>query len=273
MAIIAAMIAVVTVFGEHLTSEELLLQQKSSDQWAFYQAKSIRRFVSEATADTMTQIHAGQPVIDKYVDEAKRYRKESDEVQKTATELEVESRLRGRQSLRIHFGEVFPRDRNRVRIAGNSNQEKLSSSPLAWPHLRSGPSSQLLFGSSSKGRRPVATGTSALAYPLEWIGMNCSNCGLANADTAKFCANCGTTLGGASMPPPTNQYQNQSQYQAPPQYQAPYPVAGTTARGGLTGRNIAIGCLILLAFVLFFGLSCTRACFGLRHRTYVHRRY
>jgi hypothetical protein len=107
MAIIAAMIAVVTVFGEHLASEELLLQQKSSDQWAFYQAKSIRRFVSEATADTMTQIHAGQPVIDKYVDEGKRYRKESDEVQKTATELEVESRLRGRQSLRIHFGEVF----------------------------------------------------------------------------------------------------------------------------------------------------------------------
>jgi hypothetical protein len=107
MAIIAALIAVVTVFGEHLTSEELLLQQKSSDQWAFYQAKSIRRFVSEATADTMTQVHAGQPAIDKYVGEANRYRKESDEVQKTATEFEAESRLRGAQSLRVHFGEVF----------------------------------------------------------------------------------------------------------------------------------------------------------------------
>jgi hypothetical protein len=107
MAIIAALIAVVTVFGQHLTSEELLLQQKSSDQWAFYQAKSIRRFVSEATADTMTQVHAGQPAIDKYVGEANRYRKESEEVQKTATEFEAESRLRGAQSLRVHFGEVF----------------------------------------------------------------------------------------------------------------------------------------------------------------------
>jgi uncharacterized protein DUF4337 len=107
MAIIAALIAIVTVFGQHLTSEELLLQQKSSDQWAFYQAKSIRRFISEATVDTMTQMRAGQPAIDKYVDEAKRYRKESEEVQKDAQDFQEESRLHGAQALRVHFGEVF----------------------------------------------------------------------------------------------------------------------------------------------------------------------
>jgi len=44
MAIIAAALAVVSVAGQICTTEELLLQQKASDQWAFYQAKSERRY-------------------------------------------------------------------------------------------------------------------------------------------------------------------------------------------------------------------------------------
>jgi hypothetical protein len=107
MAIIAALIAVVTVLGEHLSSEELLLQQKSSDQWALFQAKSIRRFVSEATADTLNEVRSSSPAVVKYTNEAQRYRKESEDVQKEATEFEDESKLRGKQSLRVHFGEVF----------------------------------------------------------------------------------------------------------------------------------------------------------------------
>ncbi len=107
MAIIAAGIAVVTVLGQHLTAEQLLLQQRSSDQWAFYQAKSIRRFVSEATRDTLTQEKADPAVISQYAKEAQRYASDQEEIQKEARALEVESRLRGRQSLRVHFGEVF----------------------------------------------------------------------------------------------------------------------------------------------------------------------
>lgn len=37
-------------------------------------------------------------------------------------------------------------------------------------------------------------------------------------------------------------------------------------------KNIGIGCLIAIAIVLLFGLSCTRACFGFRHRhSYLHQ--
>ena len=79
--------------------------------------------------------------------------------------------------------------------------------------------------------------------------MNCPNCGLANPDTAKFCANCGTQFGSANAP------------------------AGTGLAGNSMGKNIGIGCLIVLVILVFFGLSCTRACFGLRHRSYIHRRY
>ncbi len=90
--------------------------------------------------------------------------------------------------------------------------------------------------------------------------MNCPNCGLANPDTAKFCANCGTSFGNASSRP----------YQPAQPYSAPNVAPG----GRSMTRNIALGCLIILAIFLFFGLSCTRACFSWRHgRTYLHRRY
>lgn len=107
MAIIAAAIAVVIVLGQHLSSEELLLQQRSSDQWAFYQAKSIRRYISEATQDTLLQMKADPAAAEKYAKAAERYISDGAEIQKEAQALEAESRLRGRQSLRVHFGEVF----------------------------------------------------------------------------------------------------------------------------------------------------------------------
>src|SRR5258708_20000065 len=51
MAIIAAALAVVSVLGHLFATEELLLQQKASDQWSYYQAKSIRRYQSEVAKD------------------------------------------------------------------------------------------------------------------------------------------------------------------------------------------------------------------------------
>ncbi|MBV9760861.1 MAG: zinc-ribbon domain-containing protein [Acidobacteriaceae bacterium] len=86
--------------------------------------------------------------------------------------------------------------------------------------------------------------------------MTCPNCGLANPDTAKFCANCGTPFAAAPPQQPYNAYPNQPQYQ-------PAPPAG----GNSMGKNIAIGCLIAVLIVILFGLSCTRACFR-RHRYY-----
>ena len=51
MAILAAFLAVVSVLGHIMTTEELLVQQKASDQWSYYQAKSIRRYQSEVARD------------------------------------------------------------------------------------------------------------------------------------------------------------------------------------------------------------------------------
>jgi uncharacterized membrane protein YvbJ len=105
--------------------------------------------------------------------------------------------------------------------------------------------------------------------------MNCPNCGLANPDNARFCANCGTPFGSAPSPQ-SSPYQSQSQYQPPPPHQAPgpYQAPGAVRSGNTMAKNIGIGCLILVVIFLFFGLSCTRACLGMRHgRAYMHRRY
>ncbi len=109
MAIIAAALAVVSVAGHIATTEELLLQQKASDQWAFYQAKSMRRYESEIARDTFGAINGGTSAkqAQQYQTNAETYRQQADEISKEASGLEKESHLRGAQALRFHIGEVF----------------------------------------------------------------------------------------------------------------------------------------------------------------------
>jgi hypothetical protein len=109
MAMIAAALAVVSVFGHIETTEELLLQQKASDQWAFYQAKSIRRYESEIARDVLGSVNGanGAKLVQQYSANGDRYRKESDEISKEANALEKESHLRGHQALRMDIGEIF----------------------------------------------------------------------------------------------------------------------------------------------------------------------
>jgi len=106
MAIIAALLAIVSVLGHLTTTEELLNQQKASDQWAYYQAKSIRRYESEIARDLFATMK-NEALSEQYVKNAEKYKKDDEEIQKQAKELEEESHLRGRQALRLHFGEVF----------------------------------------------------------------------------------------------------------------------------------------------------------------------
>jgi len=106
MAIIAATLAIVSVLGHITNTEELLLQQKASDQWSYYQAKSIRRYESEVARDLFAALK-NDAKSQEYIKNADRYRKDDEEIQKQAQELEAESHIRGRQALRLHFGEVF----------------------------------------------------------------------------------------------------------------------------------------------------------------------
>lgn len=107
MAIIAALLAVVSVLGQHFNTEELLLQGQASDQWAYYQAKDIRRFTAEATRDTLAGLKQAAGPIQRYDQAAKKYRKDTEEIQNKARELEHERDRSGHTANRFHFGEIF----------------------------------------------------------------------------------------------------------------------------------------------------------------------
>jgi len=107
MAIIAALLAVVSVLGQHFQAEELLSQQKASDQWAFYQAKDIRRYSAQVAQDTLAQMKGATAPISKYAQDEKRYVKQRAEIQDRAREFEKERDNSARKAVRLHFGEVF----------------------------------------------------------------------------------------------------------------------------------------------------------------------
>src|SRR3981189_570164 len=61
MAVLAVLVAVVTLLGHRAHTEEVVLQAKSSDQWALYQAKNIRRHTDELFTD-LTSVQASTNV-------------------------------------------------------------------------------------------------------------------------------------------------------------------------------------------------------------------
>jgi hypothetical protein len=107
MAIIAALLAIVSVLGLHFISEKLLNQQFNSDQWAFYQAKNIRRYSAQVARDLLTQAKAAPEVTDKYAKDVARYDKDMQEIQEKAKEYEKERDIDSRRAYRFHMGEVF----------------------------------------------------------------------------------------------------------------------------------------------------------------------
>ena len=56
MAILAVCVAVVSLMGHRSHTEELLTQNRATDQWAYYQAKNIRRHNYEMSIDLLALV-------------------------------------------------------------------------------------------------------------------------------------------------------------------------------------------------------------------------
>ena len=112
MAVVAVLVATVSLLGHRTHTEEIILQNKVTDQWGYYQAKNIRRHSDEQLADLITVIAARDPeaatkLQEKYRAEAERYRDEQKELDAKAKELEQEADLAHRKTNRFDLGEVF----------------------------------------------------------------------------------------------------------------------------------------------------------------------
>lgn len=112
MAILAVLVAVVSLLGHRAHTEEVVLQAKSSDQWAYYQAKNIRRhsdefFVDLTSVQSTTDAAALAKLRDKYVAEAERYKDEQKDIEDKARELEAEVAIEMKRADRFDLAEVF----------------------------------------------------------------------------------------------------------------------------------------------------------------------
>ena len=106
MAIIAAVMAIVSVYGNTTVTAQLLTQQDASNKWNYYQAKALRRYQSEVAAD----IFKGMKDEDRakaYEANKQRYEKEGEEIQAEAKELTNKTIELGHKAHRLHIGEVF----------------------------------------------------------------------------------------------------------------------------------------------------------------------
>jgi hypothetical protein len=112
MAVLAVLVAVVSLLGHRAHTEEIVLQTKSTDQWAFYQAKNIRRhndeFFTDLTALTPTTDAAALAKLrEKYSQEAERYKDEQKEIESEARKLESEFSMERNRADRYDLAEVF----------------------------------------------------------------------------------------------------------------------------------------------------------------------
>jgi Domain of unknown function (DUF4337) len=107
MAIIAALLAIVSVAGQHFNTEKLLSQQQASDQWAFSQAKDIRRYMAQVAGQMLAQVKADPAAVKQFATDADRYKRDTEKQRESARELEKERDKMGHEADFFHFGEVF----------------------------------------------------------------------------------------------------------------------------------------------------------------------
>ena len=112
MAICAVLVAVVSLLGHRAHTEELLFQNKATDNWAFYQAKNIRRHSYELFLDMLSisspkEPQAAEALKQKYEKEIQRYDADQKKIEEDAKRQEEETELAGRKGDRFDLGEVF----------------------------------------------------------------------------------------------------------------------------------------------------------------------
>lgn len=110
ISILAVLVAAVTLLGHRAHTEELLLQAKASDQWAYYQAKNIRLRELQSFADllgvvAMEKKDQAAQLREGYNKEIERYGGDKEDISKEAKALEAERDLYQRRADHFDAGE------------------------------------------------------------------------------------------------------------------------------------------------------------------------
>lgn len=112
MSILAVLVAAVSLLGHRAHTEEIVLQTKATDQWAFYQAKDIRRrayevFIDQLSIFTVQNAEQADKAREKYSKQVERYTEEQKDIQADAKKEEAEMATMQRKADRFDLGEVL----------------------------------------------------------------------------------------------------------------------------------------------------------------------
>jgi hypothetical protein len=105
-------VATVSLLGHRAHTEEILMQTRATDQWAYYQAKNMRRNNLEALDDVLTALEntkaeRAEQVQKHFHEEIDKYRDQQKDIQNEARGLEAEVGRASRRADRFDLGEVF----------------------------------------------------------------------------------------------------------------------------------------------------------------------
>jgi len=108
MALFAASLAVVTLMGHRLHTEEVVMQTQVADGWAYYQAKNSRSQMYAADAKLAElQGAAGATTSKEWVDKAAQERKDADEIRHSTEDLDRETKTTAERATRFDEAEIF----------------------------------------------------------------------------------------------------------------------------------------------------------------------
>ncbi len=112
MAVLAVLVATVSLLGHRAHTYEVLLEAKASDQWAYYQAKDIRRhtyelFLDETSVFTVQDPSQVAKIKEKYAKEVERYNGQQKDIEADARKAEDDVVAQERRADRFDLGEVL----------------------------------------------------------------------------------------------------------------------------------------------------------------------
>ena len=107
MAVVAVLLALATMLGHRTHTEEVLIQTRANDQWAYYQAKTIRSHMYEADAEMAALLPKGEPLAESFKKHSEDQKKAAEEVRNQAQDKERETDAASQKAGRYDTAEIF----------------------------------------------------------------------------------------------------------------------------------------------------------------------
>jgi len=106
-ALIAVVLAIVTIASHRSHTSAVVLRSEANDQWSHYQSKRLKSHTAELGRDLLLELRPdGNPDLRKrYADEVEKNNRESEEVSAEARKLEAQVSVDERKALRYDLGE------------------------------------------------------------------------------------------------------------------------------------------------------------------------